>query len=402
MVLVAAALTLASPRSASIGVEAAHAQVGGELSALERQVAQCPDDSQSREQLGRAYAERGFVEEAVAQYLELLARDPSDAASRGRVEELVALRMPMWLSERAEGLAPFRRSVLDLALGDRDSAAGIVRGRFLVTQQGFSASEGYDHDRTHGWSFPRIDYGYAWVPASGRWVMKARAHWSRPEDAGLAQGALKLLLALYAVGREYLDRDPTRPLRLRSEQDWGQPVDLWLSERKEPGARSVGRDIYLYATKTNRTATEWFRELAHEYGHVAFPGIDGFTDTDDPWADGELAELLFPRWLSAGSPDWLPWSAVDAEREAEPRRREMIARARATGANPSLLVGTGNAAREHFVALALWVEEAAGPRLLGQALAQCPRGRPSQFVAAAEMLARPRGLDLWPVSGGQR
>jgi len=235
--------------------------------------------------------------------------------------------------------------------------------------------------------------------------MGARAHWDRPEDAALAQSALRVLLAFCAVGEEHLAGD----LRARADigtpaprrgQGWEQPMDVWLCQQGQPGARSIGRDIYLYSTGTARAPTEWFRELAHECGHVAFPGVGGFTDSDDPWADGCLAELLFPKWLCGRAAEWLPWAAADAEREAGPRRQELIARVRQTGPDQRLLAGADAAAREHFVGLALWVEEAAGPRLLGEALAECRRGRATQFVAAVESLAAARCVQVWPAPRG--
>lgn len=410
----AAAPVLAPPPSVAGGAAPAFAQVGGELSGLESHVAANPDDLASRSQLARAYSERGFIAEAVAQYLELAARDPTDQGSREQIAGLVRRQMPTWLPGRAESLAPFRHSTLDLVLAGpqvgqlRDlpanAAAESPLARLLVTEEGFPAIEGQSHDGVHKWLFPWVDYGYHWSPSSARWLMRARVHWGRAEDAVLARSALTTTLAFCAVTQERLGADPSRSSRGRSQR----PVEVWVCEGGEPGlpaapvkgARSVGRDIYLYSAGITRAPAEWFRELAHEYGHVAFPGIGGFTDTDDPWADGCLAELLFPKWLAAG-PEWLPWPASEAERQAASRRQELIARVRATGPDARLLAGTDTGARDHFLGLALWLEEWAGPRALGDALRQCSRGRAADFAAAAESAARARGLELWPVKNAQ-
>lgn len=365
----------------------AGAQVGKEFGDLERSVSSHPDDPEARRTLAEAYAQRGFIEEAVAQYLALLSRDANDADAGERIKALVAERMPSWLPAEVEQAPPFPLQVFELSLADPARAGAEVPHRLLVTQAGLPAGEGCRTDRLHKWAFPSVEYGYAWDPKAERWVMKGRAHWARPDDRDLAQSALKAFLALWCVGSEYLRRDPTRP--------WGQPIDLWLTERGEPGARAVGRDVYLYATNTPRPPEEWWRELAHEYGHVALPGIGGFTDTDDPWADGELGELLFTKWLAAGkSPERLPWSVEAAEKIAAARRQVLIAGA-AGPVDTTRLNGTDEKAKDYFLGLALRVEAAAGPRFLGEALAKCPRGSGARFVAAVQKLARERAVDPW-------
>jgi len=395
------------------GWQFARAQVGGEFGNLERSVSAHPHDLEARRTLAEAYARQGLIEEAVAEYLALLACDPNHADARERIKALVAEQMPSWLPAEVEQAAPFPLQVFDLNLADPAKAGAQVPYRLLVTQAGFPPGEGYRTDRLHKWTFPNVEYGYAWDPKAERWVMKGRVHWARPEDQTLAQNTIKSSLSLWCAAKEYLDRDPTRP--------WGQPVDLWLTERGEPGARAMGRDVYLYATGTPRAPEEWWRELAHEYGHVALPGIGGFTETDDPWADGELGELLFIKWLARrqtgglgegqemsrlrppaadyGAQDscptrWLPWSVEAAEKIAAARRQALIAQA---GGQPDLsrLRGKDAKARDYFLGLALRVEAAAGPRFLGEALAKCPRGRPEQFASVVQKLARQRGLAVW-------
>ena len=122
------------------------------------------------------------------------------------------------------------------------------------------------------------------------------------------------------------------------------------------------------------------------------PGIGGFRETADPWADGFLGELLFVKWLAeGGQPEGLAWSVLEAERAAAARRRSLMARARGPFSRVRL-AGAGEQAQDYFLGLALWVEAAWGPRLLGEALARCPRGTAADFVAAAERLQRERGL----------
>ena len=134
------------------------------------------------------------------------------------------------------------------------------------------------------------------------------------------------------------------------------------------------------------------RQVAHEYGHVALPGIGGFTETDDPWADGHLGELLFPKWLAeSGVPGWVPWSVARREREAARERERLrglwscdelraLWQEQTPAAEP--LDGDDAAARDRFLGLALHVEATEGPSFLGRALRRCPRGRPGEFVEA--------------------
>jgi hypothetical protein len=384
--LLAAALLTASPRFAGPAV----AGVGGEFADLEQRVSGQPLDADARRELAQAYAERGFVEEAVAAYLALLAQDREDAQARDRVRELVAERVPEWLPAQASELAPFPHAVFELKLAHPAGTGGTTSYRVLRTIQGFiSAGDRERRDPLHKWPFPSSDHAYLWNPKTSRWVLKAHAYRGPQVNPSLADGALVALMCFYCVAREYLQRDPTAPQ--------GQPINLWLAAEGQPGARAVGRDLYLYAVEVERAPAEWLREIAHEYGHTSLAGIGGFISTDDPWADGELGELLFIKWLAAngaGSSAALPWSAEEAERIARPRRQLLISAARGKP-DWARLKGADLNARDYFLGLALRVEETAGPRFLAEALARCPRGTATCFVTAAEALARERELALW-------
>jgi hypothetical protein len=349
------------------------------------------------------YEVPGLVEEAVAEWIKVLALSPQDAEARGRVDALVRKQMPMWLPEEAERAAPFQCEVLRWEWPSATAGSSLqpdrppqsastktpaeqgVQQRFLVTAVEFAAREGERWDELHETGFPHIDYGYMWSRAKRRYEVRVVAHWEEPAQRELAQAALRATLVFYSFTREQLGFDPTRP--------WGDPVDVWVTNKGEPGARAQGSSIYLYAAKTERAPGEWLRELAHEYGHVSFPGIGGFTATDDPWADGDLAELLFAKWLAEErAPDWMPWSLAEWEAEAKAERarltglwreeeaRELIGQE--TRSCPTSLVGADAVAKEAFLGLALRVEEMKGPRFLGEVLKKCPRGTAGQFVGA--------------------
>jgi len=414
--LLAAALLLAIAFSA-------HADVGGELAPLEKAVARRPYNLDARRELAEAYAAAGFIEEAIAQRLTIIEQDPGGAEAPARINQLFARRAPRWLPEAAARIAPFARAPFDLALAGPDGARPST-GRFLLVSAPAVSQDG-QRDPLHGWPFAQSQYAYAWDAAASRWVLKIRAHAAAGADAQFLDSALRALVSFYHTALVYLRRDPTAA---------GEPVDMWLTDQGSPGARSIGNSIYLYAASTPRTSAEWLREIAHEYGHIALPGIGGFTSSDDPWADGDLGELLFVKWLATCHPESvgqelascraschpegdchpersegsrlsspapaerepldLPWPIADAERIAAARRQSLIAAA-AGKPDPARLKAHDTAARDYFLGLALRVEAAAGPRFLAESLSRCPRGTAPDFVKAVNALAKERAITLW-------
>ena len=339
------------------------AQVGAEFAPLEAQVAAHPDDLDARHQLAQAYAASGFAEEAAEQYLAALSQYCDDADAKSGLAALLTTHMPSWFPATVTEVRPFPLETMKLSVQAADWE--------LLSTESFAAHEGQRADRIHQWSFPRVAYGYVWETKAKRWQLRVRVHHT---DAGadLAPAALKTTLALYAVVKGQMGFDPTG--------GWSTPVDVWLAEGGPPGAHSAGRNIYLYSIKTARAPEEWLRELAHEYGHIALPGLGGFTKTDDAWADGELGELLFVKWFAAVKAGWLPWPVSVAEDVARPRREQLLARA---AGKPDLRRARGEdvKAREYVLGLALRVEAERGPHGLAEVLARCPRGNAVQFLA---------------------
>ena len=113
------------------------------------------------------------------------------------------------------------------------------------------------------------------------------------EALPFARQVARLLLLLYGERRERLRDD--HPLNLPT-------VNVWLTERVEKGmSPDIGGEqfqnqIYLYNIHRERPDIEWAREIAHEYGHYALPGITGFKEPEE-WANGVLGERLFLKWI---------------------------------------------------------------------------------------------------------
>jgi len=171
------------------------------MSDLKQAVAQRPSDVQLRRLLAEAYAGRGFVEEAVAEYLAVLELGPTDSVARERLQSLFARRAPRWLPEAAAKLLPFPHVAWDFKPTPTLAPGQAVRRGVLRTVAGFAPSEGQRFDPAHGWFFAAADYAYAWSPKSRRWLLRIRAHRDTATSPELAEAALAALISLYEVAR---------------------------------------------------------------------------------------------------------------------------------------------------------------------------------------------------------
>ncbi|HLK61664.1 MAG TPA: hypothetical protein VKU00_34275 [Chthonomonadaceae bacterium] len=109
----------------------------------------------------------------------------------------------------------------------------------------------------------------------------------------LAKRVARLLLLLWGENHEHLRFDHTADF---------PTINVWLTREiasglsPDTGGEQFEHEIYLYAIFRDRSPTEWAREIAHEYGHYALPGISGFTAPEE-WANGVLGERLFLKWI---------------------------------------------------------------------------------------------------------
>lgn len=58
-------------------------------------------------------------------------------------------------------------------------------------------------------------------------------------------------------------------------------------------------DITFFKMTEPRDEAEWLRELAHEYGHVTLPAIDGFRPPLEPYGNGVIGETLDMLWAAS-------------------------------------------------------------------------------------------------------
>ena len=165
-------------------------------------------------------------------------------------------------------------------------------------------------------------------------------------------------------------------------------IQVWLSPRKGVGlspdiaGEQFKNQIYLYDVATERRAIEWLREVAHEYGHYAIPGISGFTEPEE-WANGVLGERLYLKWfaeeLKAGTlkPTDLPFVTADELNEYVAKQiTPLIQRIEHVGATRAQLQLRDSNGMDTYTALALYIDSTYGtPTLLRSINATTPAGR---------------------------
>ena len=76
--------------------------------------AEAADRYAGRRMMASRYEMHGLLDKAVAEYLKILASDPTDPQARVRAEALISQEMPTWLPQEAEGVFPFAHEVVVL------------------------------------------------------------------------------------------------------------------------------------------------------------------------------------------------------------------------------------------------------------------------------------------------
>ncbi len=151
-------------------------------------------------------------------------------------------------------------------------------------------------------SFNRVFVGYALDPTDNLWRMRFRVFYVSESIAAqgrnhapLAEQVCATLLQLYWLAQQSLNATT----RFSPEK----PTDVWLCEGGATGAEQPANapaHLYFYdINNPKRTPLDWLREIAHEYGHLTLPGIDGFEGEVEPYINGHAGERLFLLWLLA-------------------------------------------------------------------------------------------------------
>ncbi len=191
--------------------------------------------------------------------------------------------------------------------------------------------------------------------------------------------ACQLLHALY---KAHLQRDHPRT----------EPtVEVWLMQQgggvsAEKAGRQFKNQIYLFNILTDRTPTEWLREIAHEYGHYILPGVSGFTAPEE-WGNGVLGEKLFLLWIGqevqAGrlSAEQLPFAKLEELEEhlksrIEPLLQRLVGEAISEGG----MKRRDAEGMTYFAGAAIYFDSVYGSRALKDAFAYTESADGSIFI----------------------
>jgi len=247
--------------------------------------------------------------------------------------------------------------------------------------------------------YNRVSYGYILDPDTGRLELKLALHYPSETLTGpgidgsrIADAAVDNLLRLWWLGRDILGRVPS--------PDDG-PLNVWLTSSGEAGGEQWRNNLYLYEFGRKRKPAEWLREIAHEWGHLLLPGIDGFTNPE-AWANGVMGETLFLKWLAQSAEREGP-EAVDALWPGKVDLAEHFASHNDTllntfltqGPNSTLLVDRGRQGMDYIVGLTLFADAVHGSAFVRRLFDTLAGDHPADLVRAYKDAVRsiaPKGV----------
>ncbi len=248
--------------------------------------------------------------------------------------------------------------------------------------------------------FNRVTYGYIVEPGNDTADLRFMLYYPSPllsakqaDYSQLAPHLMHMLLRMYWYNRWHLG--------LKGQD---RVVNVWLCDSGPAGAEQLDDNIYLYDAVTPRTALEWTRELAHEYGHYILPQVGKFVEPE-PLASGELGERLSLQWLAdeAGQVAKAPWPRPEAlsvlnnlwVHQELPLQDYIVGKCRKTldlwqmeGPGSQLAGGVGADGMNFFVGFMLWIDAAHGDAVLRDVLTKAPGTTPADFAFAYKGIAK--------------
>lgn len=329
------------------------------IAALERAVAEDANLALAHRWLSRLYAEKGLREKALDSLAAALLLEPTPA-DKEQLARLLDDGFPDSMALRTPDAVPVEKTRIAVEVtGDRlAETRGPSQALFFLPDDRDSPAR----DPKSGWSFDRASYGYSLDPASSRWHLSFVVHYSSvagAEGGRLALNCMGLLLRAACAQAAHLGPSGHS----------GAPAHLWLCDRGEPGGETWGDNMYLFSTATAREPGEWLRQVIHEHGHAALPGVDSFTEPE-PWANGRLGEHLFSRWLAQApqSGPAHPWLAEDRLKALADDADRCIGIFLQAGPASALMTDRGRAGMDYYLGFADYVEQAFGSKLLAAAM----------------------------------
>ena len=209
------------------------------------------------------------------------------------------------------------------------------------------------------------------------------------ESLPLAKRVARMLLLLWGENHE----------RMRFDHPRDNPVvNVYLTRlvgaglSPDTGGEQFDNNIYLYDIVRDRSATEWAREIAHEYGHYALPGISGFS-APESWANGMLGERLFFKWIGEDlkarrlRPEEIPFlSPEQLETYLTLQVNPLVRRILREGVQPKELEKRDGEGMDYYTGVALTIDTLYGSKMLLNALAATRSPDSKRFPLAPDFL----------------
>jgi hypothetical protein len=119
------------------------------------------------------------------------------------------------------------------------------------------------------------------------WLLEVSALWPAEDDDPSILAQLGPRTPTPNIGPL---KGPTEPATTPLMKPWNVPI--------AGNADNAPDEILFWKSGMPRSEAEWVREIAHEYGHVAFPPFSGFSPPLEPYANGLLGETLVLLWAA--------------------------------------------------------------------------------------------------------
>lgn len=268
--------------------------------------------------------------------------------------------------------------------------------------------------------FPRTVTGMAEL--RGQFVPRFRVFRQqvpgKPEE-DMSAGIARMLLRLWEMNYYRLRLDHSLEYQL-------QMVDVYLCDGGKPGGEhrfTVDKDdrtpggspakvntIHIFDVGGLDKPAEWFRELAHEYGHATLPPVQ-IEGGPEPWANGDLGERVYAVWMlglmeegKAGPADAMGATASDLQAYVAAKVRPLADRVASGGPDAAALGQGGKAAYDAYLGLACHAQAVLPHPVFARSLVlpddQTPAAYLAATVAAAEEAAEwtpraPAGKPVW-------
>lgn len=282
-------------------------------------------------------------------------------------------------------LVPAELARLD---ADQEAIGGVFPG-LLLLPRGLRNSADEEkrayHAACYGYMAERRTGGETITGYSRRFIV----HAPEADALPLARKVARLLLLCLGENRE----------RLKSDHPTNLPtMDVWLTQQAgsglspDIGGKQARNQIYLYALTADRSPIEWAREVAHEYGHYALPGVSGFKQPEE-WANGVLGERLFLRWINEDlqkgrlRPEEIPFvTAAELDMFLSKQVTPLIRRIARDGAEERSLNRKDAAGMDAYTGLVLYLDAVYGSKALLDALAYTTPKQSGVFTQASDFL----------------